>query len=104
MMLREPERVVRLRSRARFFLERMGEAGMNTGFSQGYAVVPVITGSSLKATRLSNQLFEAGINVQPIIHPAVEERAARLRFFLSALHSDEELEYVCKTIRELAAG
>lgn len=102
IMLCEPERVARLRSRARIFLERLGEAGVNTGFSQGHAVVPVITRSSLKAVRLSTQLFETGINVQPIIHPAVEEKAARLRFFLSAMHSDDELEYACKTIRRLA--
>lgn len=102
IMLCEPERVARLRSRARIFLERLGEVDVNTGFSQGHAVVPVITGSSLKAVRLSTQLFETGINVQPIIHPAVEEKAARLRFFLSAMHSDDELEYACKTIRRLA--
>lgn len=43
--------------------------------------MPVIVGSSLKAVKLSNALFKAGINIQPIIHPAVEEKAARLRFF-----------------------
>ena len=36
-------------------------------------------------------LFRRGINVQPILYPAVPERAARLRFFLTAAHSDEQV-------------
>ncbi|MDI9690325.1 hypothetical protein QM326_37480, partial [Burkholderia cenocepacia] len=45
----------------------------------GYAVVPVITGSSLKAAQWANAMFDEGINVQPIFYPAVEEKAARLQ-------------------------
>ena len=42
--------------------------------------------------KLSNALFERGINVQPIVYPAVEERAARLRFFVSALHTEAQIK------------
>lgn len=101
IMLLEPERVERLQLRARSFLQLIQAVGINTGYAQGYAVVPAITGSSLNAVKLSNQFFDAGINVQPIIHPAVEEKAARLRFFLSAMHTDKEIEYVLKTLRRL---
>jgi 8-amino-7-oxononanoate synthase len=101
IMLREPERMTRLRERAQQFLHQMQSAGINTGYAQGYAVVPALVGSSLKAARMSNQLFDAGINVQPIIYPAVEEKSARLRFFLSAMHADEEIEYACKTLKRL---
>lgn len=98
LMLREPERVQRLRDNAQQFLQRMQGIGMDTGYAQGHAVVPLITGSSLRAVRLSNRLFEAGINVQPIIYPAVEEKAARLRFFLSAMHTDKDMERVLKLL------
>ncbi len=50
--------------------------------------MPVITGSSIKAGKLAQALFARGINVQPILYPAVPERAARLRFFLTAAHSE----------------
>lgn len=76
------------------------DSGIDVGTSQGYAIVPAITGSSLKAAKLSNALFERGINVQPIIHPAVEEKAARLRFFLSSLHTKPHIEQTL-TILEL---
>ena len=38
-------------------------------------------------------MFKRGINVQPIMYPAVEESAARLRFFITSDHTDEELDY-----------
>lgn len=87
----EPERVMRLRERAGHFLGLARANGLDTGLSQGHAIVPAIIGNSLKAAKLSNGLFNMGINVQPIIYPAVEERAARLRFFLSAQHSEGQV-------------
>lgn len=92
IMLAEPERVAGLRDRAAYFLEQAAKQGIDTGLSRGYAVIPAIVGSSLKATKLSQHLFEHGINVQPIIHPAVEERAARLRFFISTTHSNAQID------------
>jgi 8-amino-7-oxononanoate synthase len=73
---------------------------VDTGLSHGYAVTPAIIQSSLKATKESNRLFERGLNVQPIIYPAVEERAARLRFFISSSHSEAHL----RTAVEALAG
>lgn len=97
----EPERVQRLQNRAKAFLNACQAAGVNTGLAQGHAVVPAIVGSSTKATKISNKLFELGVNVQPIIYPAVEERAARLRFFLSAMHTDQQIDYTVKTLASL---
>lgn len=101
LMLKEPERVMRLQENGRKFLRLAREAGLDTGTSDGFAIVPVITGSSLKAVRLSGALFERGINVQPVIYPAVEERAARLRFFLSQTHSEHDMRHACETIKKL---
>ena len=100
VMRSEPERVARLQERGRRFLELARGRGLNTGHSAGFSVVPVIVGSSIKAARLSNALFERGINVQPIIYPAVEEKAARLRFFLSCSHSDEQLRDTVDAVAE----
>lgn len=104
IMLREPERVALLRARGKLFLDLARQAGLNTGSAQGFAVIPVITGSSRKAVTLSNTLFEHGVNVQPIIHPAVEEKAARLRFFISSEHSRDEIRNACTMLARLAHG
>ncbi len=89
----EPERVAKLHENSRLFLNGARQAGLNTGLSHGTAVVPVITGNSHAALLLSHALRNEGINVQPILHPAVEERAARLRFFISSAHSTEQIRY-----------
>jgi 8-amino-7-oxononanoate synthase len=102
LMLKEPERVARLQENGQTFLQLAKEAGLDPGTSQGFAIVPVIAGSSLKAAKLSNAAFERGINVQPIVYPAVEEKAARLRFFLSSLHDAKQIRTTIKSITEFA--
>ncbi|MEH6404344.1 MAG: aminotransferase class I/II-fold pyridoxal phosphate-dependent enzyme [Sneathiella sp.] len=98
IMQEEPERIERFHHNGNLFLRLAKAAGLNTGLSKGYAVVPIILGSSVKAGRLSNMLFEEGVYVPPIIYPAVQEESARLRFFLSSEHSDEQLaEAIDKT-------
>ena len=100
-MLREqPERVQALQQNGAFLCGYAKSRGIDTGLSLGYAVTPAILGSSLRAVRASNELFERGFNVQPIVHPAVEEKAARLRFFVSAAHSREQIAF---TVDALAA-
>lgn len=103
VMQKQPERVQKLRSNTHFFLQHARAAGLDVGMSQGYSIIPLMMGSSVKAARLSSQLFEHGINVQPILHPAVEEKAARLRFFLSTEHSQAQMEFSIKTIKELTS-
>jgi 8-amino-7-oxononanoate synthase len=97
-MLAEPARVAALQARGQQFLRLANEAGIDTGTSQGYAIVPAITGSSVRAGRLSQAMFERGINVQPILHPAVPENSARLRFFLSSQHSEEQIRGAVRTL------
>lgn len=89
----EPQRVDRLRQRSELFLSLCREAGLETGDSHGTPVVPVITGNSMVALRLSNRLKSDGINVQPILYPAVDESAARLRFFITSEHSEEQIRF-----------
>lgn len=94
----EPERVARLNRNASLFLELLREGGLDTGASAGAGIVPVVTGSSIRAGRLAQALFERGINVPPILHPAVPERDARLRFFVTAGHSEAQLRDAAATV------
>jgi 8-amino-7-oxononanoate synthase len=96
----EPERVRRLNERAALFLGLARDGGLDVGGSIGASIVPVITGSSIGAGQLSQALFARGINVQPILYPAVPERAARLRFFLTAEHSEEQVRDTVRILLE----
>ena len=98
----EPERVTRLQANATLFRDALRARGFDTGTSAGAAIIPLITGSSIGAARLSAALFERAINVQPILFPAVAESSARLRFFLSADHTPSELRTAAATIASAA--
>ena len=103
----EPARVTRLQSNSMLFLRLAREAGFDTGTATAHAIVPIILGSSIAAARASQLLFARGINVQPIIYPAVPEKAARLRFFMSSEHSEADIRTTIATliaIRQEAQG
>jgi 8-amino-7-oxononanoate synthase len=100
LLKREPERVSRLNDRAQLFLGLARDAGLDVGSSIGASIVPVITGSSIRAGRLAEAMFQRGVNVQPILYPAVPERAARLRFFLTAAHTEEQIRDTVKILTE----
>jgi 8-amino-7-oxononanoate synthase len=102
ILQREPERVRRLNERAALFRQLAHDGGLDVGGSVGAAIVPVITGSSIAAARLAEALFRRGLNVQPILYPAVPERSARLRFFLTAGHSEDQIRRAAAIVIEEA--
>ena len=100
VMLAEPERVAKLQANSTLFLRLARAAGFETAESAGMAIVPVILGSSLVAARLAQEMFDAGINVQPILYPAVPERSARLRFFMSSTHTEAQIRQTVDIMAE----
>lgn len=96
----EQPRVAALQERGKYFLQLAQAAGINTGTSTGLAVVPAIIGSSIKATRLSSAMLAKGVNVQPILYPAVPEKSARLRFFMSCEHTEQEIKHTVAALAE----
>lgn len=100
IMLAEPDRVKKLQDISHEFVRYAKAKGLNTGTAQGYAVVPIILGSSLLAGKLAARMFERKVNVMPIIYPVVEEGAARLRFFLSAAHDIDHIHRAIDVVCE----
>ena len=104
IMMREPERAERLRARSRLFLERAKHLGLDTGMAAGTGVVPIIIGNSMRCLQLNQRLMQAGINVHPIMYPAVSEAASRLRFFITSNLTETEVVYTVDTLaKELAS-
>jgi 7-keto-8-aminopelargonate synthetase and related enzymes len=100
----EPERVARVRENARTFAQYAREAGLDTGRSGGAGVVPIIVGDSVRAVRVSQALFAAGVNAPPMISPAVSNDEARLRFFVSSEHTEDQLRAAVPAIVEALAN
>lgn len=101
LLMKEPERVDVLRKNSRQFWEGCHRQGLPLGTSQATPVIPIILGDSAACTRVCAGLGERGIQVKPIVYPAVEEKAARIRFFLSSNHTSEELKMTLEAIADL---
>ena len=103
-LLREhPERVERLRARSRLFLRLVQDCGLDTGNSCDTPIVPVILGDSARCIQVSHELLGRGVNAQPILFPAVRESAARVRFFITAEHTEEQIVRTVKALAECLA-
>jgi 8-amino-7-oxononanoate synthase len=87
----EPARVARLHRNSKLFFDGALARGMNTGSACGTSVCPIVVGDSVAATLLSQRMNERGINVQPVLYPAVPAKTSRLRFFITAMHSEEDI-------------
>lgn len=100
IMKEEPERVHQLRDKAGYFMKLAKLSGLPTGSSAGVCVVPLIVGDTERCLKLTEALFRRGINVPPIIYPAVDERSSRLRFFINCTHTNRQIEEAIGIISE----
>ncbi|NEQ72401.1 MAG: aminotransferase class I/II-fold pyridoxal phosphate-dependent enzyme [Okeania sp. SIO2C9] len=96
----EPERVTQLQERSQLFLESARELGLNTGMSKDSPVIPIIVGESIKSVLLSQNLFKRGINVPFMFYPSVPHNAARLRFFITCNHTEEQIRFTVDALAE----
>ena len=101
---REPWRVTRLRERSELFLKLAADCDLDTGESSDTPVIPVIVGSSSRAILVSQMLLERGINARPILYPAVRESAARVRFFITSEHSEEQIVQAVEAVADVMAA
>ena len=100
VLRREPRRVARLQELSSLFLRLARERGLNTGVAVGTPVIPIIVGNSVRCLLLARALFRRGMNVQPIIHPAVPEHATRLRIFITINHTESLVRGAVDAIAE----
>jgi 8-amino-7-oxononanoate synthase len=100
----EPQRVARLQGNGQLFLSLAKSAGLDTARSEGHAIVSVVVGDLIVAGRLAAQLLVRGLNVLPIIYPAVPLKAARLRFFLTSEHTPAQIRASVAAVREELDG
>ncbi|MBW1650671.1 MAG: aminotransferase class I/II-fold pyridoxal phosphate-dependent enzyme [Deltaproteobacteria bacterium] len=100
MLKKDTNRIDRLRKNSEYFRNKAKKLEFDIGASHDSAVIPVIVGNSLKTMEMTNFLFEKGINVQPILYPAVAENAGRLRFFITSEHKQAQMEYTLMQLQE----
>ncbi|QPP10971.1 aminotransferase class I/II-fold pyridoxal phosphate-dependent enzyme [Streptomyces bathyalis] len=104
LIRKEPERIARLHDNAEMFRRLAAEAGVDVGTSENTPIVPAITGDSLKALQLADRLYARGVSANPILHPAVEERLTRLRFFITSEHTEQQIVTTVELLTEELAN
>jgi len=104
VMRAEPERRRRALANAAHFRACARAAGLDVGRSAGTGVVPLMIGDGELALWLAAQLFEQGVFAFPMLHPVVPRNEARLRFFVSAAHTEVQIERAVALIGELKAS
>lgn len=104
IMQNEPERIARLREVSRFALEAARKVGIDTGVCEGFAVMPIMVRDAIKAVILAEKMLERGYNMLPIIYPAVPMKESRLRLFINADHTKEQIQGAIDVLREEIAN
>lgn len=99
----EPDRVARLQARSKTLWAGARRLGLNTGSSIGTAIVPLLMGDNVETLVWSEKMFQRGINVLPILFPAVAYDAGLLRFFVSGEHGTEQIEEALTVASETRA-
>ncbi len=90
VLQREPFRLAELKHRTNLFRSLARENGLTLRGDGDSPVASLVVGDSNACMLLSQRLLAAGIHVQPIVYPAVAMKSARLRFFITCDHSEEQ--------------
>ena len=81
----------RLWSNAKYFKEKLGKLGFDTGESET-PITPVIIGEEAKSMEFSKKLKENGVFVSAIVFPTVPKGTGRVRCMVTAGHTEEQLD------------
>ena len=100
IMQEEPERAQRLQANSAHFIKLAQEKGLDTYNSKDSGVVPIMTADSEVALWLSCKLMEQGVCAYPMLYPIVPRDKSRLRFFINANHTKEQIEKTVNLISE----
>ena len=97
----DPELRPRLWRNTRRFVDGLRTLGFAA--SARSAIVPVVLGTPERAVRASAFLRERGLLVKPIRPPTVPEGTSRLRFALSAAHTESHVDRALQALEEARA-
>lgn len=98
----EPQRLLRLRHNSERLRRGLAELGYDTGTSST-CIVPVLLRDEDATYRIARQLYNLGIFVSAVVHPAVPRGAALLRLCATAAQTSQDLEEALEAFRLVRA-
>lgn len=100
MLMSTTEFTDRLWSNAKFFKEKLGKLGFDTGHSET-PITPVMIGDEAKSMEFSRKLLEKGVYVSAIVFPTVAKGTGRVRCMVTAGHSEDQLKRAVDVFAEV---
>lgn len=100
MLKESTEHTDKLWENAKYFKEKLGKLGFNTGESET-PITPVIIGEEAKSMEFSQKLLENGVFVSAIVFPTVPRGTGRVRCMVTAGHTKEQLDRAVDTFKKV---
>lgn len=99
----EPERVARCQANSQRIRSLLAAKNVAAGGSASSPLVIVPADTAVRAMRISEELWQRGINVQPIYCPAEEPFRRLLQLMVTANHLDSQLQLTVDALVPLLA-
>ncbi len=100
ILLREPQRVQKLRDNVQYARQQIRAAGFDV-LESPTAICPIIVHDTAKAIAMSKRLLELGVFVIGFGYPVVPEGHARLRVQISAAHEKGHIDGLVEALKKL---
>lgn len=100
VMREEPERIERLTQIGARMRACYQELGFDIGASAS-PIIPIHIGDDDRTIMTWKLLFDAGVFVNPVLSPAVPQGKQLLRTSYMATHTDDQLEQVAETLKQI---
>lgn len=101
IMQNEPERISHLWDLTHHAIREFKALGFDTGKTES-PIIPLFIRDDIKALKMTRDLLEEGVFVNPVVSPAVPKEKSLIRFSLMATHTFKQLDYAIEKIASVA--
>ena len=99
IMESEPERIEHLWEMTHYALDGFRNMGCEIG-NTSTPIIPLFIRDNNKTFRITRELFDEGVFVNPVVSPAVPSDSTLIRFSLMATHTKEQLDIALDKIQK----
>ena len=99
IMESEPERIEHLWEMTHYALDGFRNMGCEIG-NTSTPISPLFIRDNNKTFRITRELFDEGVFVNPVVSPAVPSDSTLIRFSLMATHTKEQLDFALDKIQK----
>ncbi len=99
IMESEPERMAHLWDMTHYALDGFRNMGCEIGHTST-PIIPLFIRDNNKTFRITRELFDEGVFVNPVVSPAVPSDSTLIRFSLMATHTKDQLDFALDKIQK----